>query len=124
MERKLNAEYLNKRNSQKVNKVLFSSDFIQMLKNGEKDKAIQLYKEQRNISLEEAEKYIADLEKSMRCIRKSKIDTLNISNIILFIFIAVIIINAIYLTIHSNISFLVIILGIGAIASLLGSLTK
>lgn len=55
-----------KRNSQKINKVFFSSDFIQMIKNGERDKAVQLYKEQRSISLEESEEYISELEKKSK----------------------------------------------------------
>lgn len=51
-----------KRNSQKVNKILFSSDFIQLINKGDRNKAIQIYKEQQNLSFEESEKYIADLE--------------------------------------------------------------
>ena len=51
-----------KRNSQKVNKILFSSDFIKLINKGDKNKAIQIYKEQQNLTFEESEKYIADLE--------------------------------------------------------------
>lgn len=51
-----------KRNSQKVNKILFSSDFIQLINKGDKNKAIHIYKEQQNLTFEESEKYIEDLE--------------------------------------------------------------
>lgn len=37
-----------------------------MIKNAERDKAVQLYKEQRSISVEESEEYISELEKKSK----------------------------------------------------------